>query len=359
MLQAPGKLQDPILIIGGAGEVGRWVSRFLREWHPDLPLLIGGRNEQRALQAASAVDGASAVAVDLTAPALGLGNLRVSAVATLFTDETGAALRWAQQTGAGHVNISPSIGELGLEVASFIQMPTAAPVVLGTEWLVGATSVPSLFLAQEFGHLERIHIEAILDEQDAFGPAANADFERQMYAGAAALIRRAGAWRWCKGDETSSKVCAVDGTEIDANIFSPNDVLLLANATGSPDVRFDLAIGESSTRRKGEPVSTEIIINLFGLDYAGLQLRKRHAIVHPGGQMPLTGLGVALVLERLAGLVAEKPKPGLYFPAQLIDHSTYFERLRASGGEVIELEPIQHAPQVSIKHNLEQKNESP
>lgn len=53
--------------------------------------------------------------------------------------------------------------------------------------------------------------------------------------------------------------------------------------------------------------------------------------------MPLTGLGVALVLERLAGLAGDTPRPGLYFPAQLIDHSTYFDRLRASGGEVIEL----------------------
>jgi hypothetical protein len=168
-----------------------------------------------------------------------------------------------------------------------------------------------------------------------------------MYAGAAALVRKAGAWRWCRGDETKSKVSAIDGTELDANVFSPNDVLLLANGTGAPDIRFDLAIGMSSSRRNGGPVSTEIIINLSGLDHAGQHLRKRHAIVHPGGQMPLTGLGVALVLERLAGLAGDKPRPGLYFPAHLINHSSYYERLRASGGEVIELEPIHHAPQGS------------
>ncbi|MDX8326789.1 NAD(P)-dependent oxidoreductase (plasmid) [Agrobacterium tumefaciens] len=347
MLQASGSLHDPILIIGGAGEVGRWATRFLREQYPDVPILIGGRDEQRAIRAAAAVDGASAVVVDLTASDLGLGEQRVSAVATLFTDKTGAALRWAQQLGVGHVNISPSISELGLETATFMQRPTAAPVVLGTEWLVGATSVPSLLFAREFGRLENIHIEAVLDEQDAFGPAANADLERQMYAGAAALLRTVGAWRWYHGAETRSKVRAIDGTELDANVFSPNDVLLLANATGASDIRFDLAIGMSSTRRNGGPVSTEIIINLSGLDHAGQQLRKRHAIVHPGGQMPLTGLGVALVLERMAGLAGDTPRPGLYFPAQLIDHSTYFERLRASGGEVIELEPIQHALQGS------------
>ena len=147
MLQASGSSHDPILIIGGAGEVGRCATRFLRDQHPDVPLLIGGRDEQRAIRAAAAIDGASAVVVDLTASDLGLGEQRVSAVATLFTDETGAALRWAQQMGVGHVNISPSISELGLEEASDMQNPAAAPIVLGREWLVGGWSVAGLFLA--------------------------------------------------------------------------------------------------------------------------------------------------------------------------------------------------------------------
>ncbi|UXN72766.1 NAD(P)-dependent oxidoreductase [Devosia sp. A8/3-2] len=282
------------MIIGGAGEVGRWATRFLREFNPDVPILIGGRDEQSAGRAAAAVEGASPVVVDLAAPNLGLGERHVSAVATLFSDETGAVLRWAQQRKAGHLSISPSIGELGLEAAAFMHQPNAAPVVLGTEWLVGAASVPSLLFAQEFRRLDDIRIEAVLDEQDVFGPAARLDLERQLYAGATALIRRDGAWRWCSGDDTASKVRAIDGTEMDANIYSPNDVLLLAHATGAPNVRFDLAMGTSSSRRAGGAVSTEIIINLAGQDHAGRPLTKRHAITHPGGQMPLTGLGVAL-----------------------------------------------------------------
>lgn len=340
MSKSSARPQAPVLIIGGSGEVGRWAARFLREFHPDVPILIAGRNEERARRAAYAISGATPVVVDPAASDLGLGELRPSAVATLFSDDTGAALRWAQQRQAGHISISPAIGELGLEVASFMHRPSAAPVVLGTEWLVGATSVPSILFGQEFGHLEEVRIETVLDEQDVFGPAANADLERQIYAGAIALVRQDGVWRWLSGDHTASKVRAVDGTELDANAFSPNDVLLLANSTGAPNVRFDLAVGMSSSRRAGDGVSTEIIVNLQGKDHAGRALSKRYAIVHPGGQMPLTGLGVALVLERLAGLAAQAPRPGLYFPAQLIEHSTYLDRLRGSGGRVLELEPF-------------------
>ena len=67
-------------------------------------------------------------------------------------------------------------------------------------------------------------------------------------------------------------------------------------------------------------MSTEIIIELAGEDHAGRPLRTRHAVVHPEGQMPLTGLGVAMVLERLVGLDGKPPTPaGLYFPYQLLD----------------------------------------
>lgn len=331
---------DPIALIGGAGLVGRWAARLLREAHPAVPLLIAGRDPVRTERAAADLGFATPVVLDLAAVDLGMGDRRVAAVATLFTDETGAILRWAQRRGIGHISISPGLAELGPEVATFIHAPAAAPVVLGTEWLVGATTVPTLLFTRPFGRLQAIRIGALLDEEDDFGPAARADLKRQVKAGSAALVRRKGAWRWLAGDDAASCIRAVDGVEVPATAFTPNDVLALATATGTPDIRFDLALGTSSTRRAGGGMSTEVIIDLVGEDHAGRPLRTRHAIIHPAGQMPLTGLGVALVLERLAGLVGQPSGPGLYFPSQLIDHATYLDRLRRTGGEVIELEPV-------------------
>lgn len=51
----------------------------------------------------------------------------------------------------------------------------------------------------------------------------------------------------------------------------------------------------SFTRRCGEPISTEIIIELAGADHEGRPLRTRHVFTHPEGQMPLMGLGVTTV----------------------------------------------------------------
>lgn len=332
---------DPILLIGGSGVVGRWAARFLRDAHPNTPLLIGGRNLARAEEAAAEIGGAEGVALDLAADDLGLGERPVSVVAVFFTDERIAGLRFAQSRGVAHISISPGINEIGPEVAAYIRDPDAAPVVLGTEWLVGATTVPTLEFAKAFGRVHDIAIGALLDEQDAFGPAAEADLERQTKTMPAALVRRDGAFLWRVGDDAKAKFRAVDGTEMEASAFSPYDVVGLATATGAPNVRFDLAIGVSSTRRRGEPMSTEIVVELAGQDHAGQPLRTRHAVVHPEGQMPLTGLGVAMVLERLVGLDGDPAAPpGLYFPYQLLEPTAYFTRLEQIGGAVLTLEVL-------------------
>ena len=154
----------------------------------------------------------------------------------------------------------------------------------------------------------------------------------------AALARRDSAFVWRTDDDAASRFRAVDGTEVEASALSPNDVLSLSMKTGAPDVRFDLGIGVSSSRRRGEPLSAEILIELSGTDAEGKALRTRHAVVHPGGQMPLTGLGVAMVLERLTGLDGRPPTPpGLYFPYQLLDPDTYFARLQDLGTSILDL----------------------
>jgi len=331
----------PILLIGGAGVVGRWTARLLRAAHPEAPLLIGGRTLAKVKEAAAEVGHAEGVVLDLAAEDLGLGERPVSAVAVFFTDERVAGLRFAQARGVPHLSISPGIIELGPEVAAYIHQPAAAPVVLGTEWLVGATTVPTLAFVKEFGRVHAITIGALLDEQDAFGPAAEADLERQTKTMPAALTRRDGAYVWRVGDEAKATFRAVDGTEMEASAFSPYDVLGLATATGAPNVQFNFALGVSSTRRRGERMSTEIVIELAGEDKAGRPLRTRHAVVHPEGQMPLTGLGVALVLERLIGLDGRPATPaGLYFPYQLLNSTAYFARLEAIGGTTLTLEVL-------------------
>lgn len=330
---------NPILMMGGSGAIGRLTGQYLRNLHPDLPLLIGGRDLAKAQKVADELGKAEAVALDPSADDLGLGGREVGAVAVFYADDRLAGLRFANARAVPHLNISSGVFEIAPEIATFMHRPDAGAVVLGYEWLVGATTVATLEIAKGFGHLDRIKIGALVDEEDGGGPAVADDFERLSRLMPAALTRRDSAYIWREGDDNQALFHAIDGTEIKASGFSSIDVVGLATATGAKDVQFDLANGISSTRRRGEPKSTEIIIELSGTDHDGQTLRTRHAVFHPGGAAPLTAIGVTMILERLTGLDGQEPTPpGLYFPYQLLDSGTYLHRLEAAGGSLSALD---------------------
>jgi hypothetical protein len=326
---------DPILFMGGSGAIGHHTARALRAAHPDVPLLIGGRDLAKARRVAEQLRGAQAVAIDAGADDLGLGDRAVSAVVVFYMDHALAGLRFAQQRGVPHLSISSGVFEIAPEIAMYMHAPGASPIVLGYEWMVGATTVSTFSVAREFGRIDDIRINALVDEQDTGGPTVASDFEHLNKMLPAALTRRGGSFVWREGEDAKTRFHALDGTAIEATGFSSIDVAGLAAATGAPNVQFNIGIGVSSSRRQGRPMSTEIIIELAGEDLRGNSLRTRHAVVHPAGTAPLTGLCVAMNLERLLGLDGQPATPpGLYFPYQLLDAEAYVERLRGEGGEI-------------------------
>ncbi|WP_420141972.1 NAD(P)-dependent oxidoreductase [Sphingomonas sp.] len=327
-----------ILLLGGTGQIGQLTAKTLRARHPDLPLLIGGRDGSKARHVASALGNAEAVIIDPHADDLGLGDRPIGAMAVLFADERLASLRYAHARGIGHIGISSGIYEIAPEVAVHMQKPEAAAIVLGYEWLVGATTIATLTSAKAYARLDTIRIGALVDEQDQGGPAVAEDFERLASVMPSILARKDGAFVWRKGDEAHSSFRAIDGTVIPASGFSSIDIAGLAAATGARDIVFAIGTGISSSRRAGGAKSTEIIIELSGLDATGAPLHSRHAVVHPGGAAPLTALGVSMVLERLAGLDGKPAmRAGLFFPYQLLDHADYLGRLTQEGGQLMAL----------------------
>ena len=328
-----------ILLAGGYGAIGRQTARLLRAAHPNVPFLIGGRDLAKAERAAAEIGNAQGVMLDPAAGDLGLGKRPISAVAVFYMDHAIASLRFAQARGVPHLSISSGVFEIAPEIATYMHKPDAAAIVLGYEWLVGAATVPTLELAKAFDRVDDIVIGALVDEEDGGGPAVAADFEHLTKMMPAALTRRDSAYIWREGDDAKTMFHAVDDTGMEASGFSSIDVVGLATATGAPNVQFNIATGVSSTRRRGQPMSTEIVIELSGKDHAGRPLRTRHVVVHPEGTAPLTGMGVAMVLERLLGLDGTPATPaGLYFPYQLLDPATYLARLEQSGGAVLKQE---------------------
>ncbi len=324
---------NPVLIIGGSGVVGSWTARTIRKLHPGLPLAIGGRDLAKAEAVAREIGGATGIRVDLDRADLGLsGGEAFSAVAVFVKDDRLSSMRYAQHHRIPYISISSGTFEIGPEVAQYIHAPDRAPILLASHWLAGAAIFPVLAFAKDFQRIDAVRIGVLLDEQDMGGPAALTDYNRITGAAPAALTVKDGKMYWAGSDDGKARYVSVDGVELDAQAYSPFDIMALAARTDAKAIRLDLAYSVSASRRRGEAFSTEITIEIEGEGTDGKLRLDRHEIVHPQGQAPLTALGVALAVERLLGLAGgDAPKAGLYLPEVLIDPGYYIDRMKEFG----------------------------
>ena len=320
-----------VLILGGSGQAGSDTAAQLRRWHPELPLTIAGRNLDRARRVAEALGGATAVTVDLARVDLGLpARQQYSAVVATLWDSRQNGLRFAQDHGAAYVSLSSGMIDIAPEITAAVQRPTA-PVLVASHWAAGVITLTALGWAEEFDRVDTIRVGAILDENDAGGPAGLADLERWAEVTSAGYVCRDGEFTWVGPAEAQVELRGLDGTTVTGQTIPILDVTSLAFATGAPNVEFAFAMGESAGSRRGEGPSVEVRIDLEGVGPTGAPLSITRYVVHPDGQRPLTSLGLALGVERLLGLRGNAVAPGIYTPETLLDPANVTEQLIAAG----------------------------
>lgn len=315
-----------VLFAGGTGSVGRPALRWFRKRHPDRAVLVGGRNLEAAGELARELGMAEPVAIDLDRPRLGLDR-KVTAVVMVAPDHGLRGFEYAQELGVPYVNISTGLTEVGAELALFAHRPSAAPIVLASHWMGGASLFLALHAAKRFERVHAIRFGAIYDEKDPAGPAALEDMKRVHDAAPAALAFEDGGRAWLTGEKAKGKVHAVDGRTLEADAFSTLDVPSLRAATGAPDIRFDLLTGESSSRRRGGKPSAEIVVDIDG-DVSGEKTHVRSTLEFEAGGASLTALSVVLLLAK------PPTRPGLYLPENVLDAGEALEALRAEGAKL-------------------------
>ncbi|MEV4097836.1 hypothetical protein [Streptosporangium saharense] len=323
---------EPVLIMGGSGQAGAGTAAVLRQWHPELPLTLAGRDLDRVRKVADGLGAATAVTIDLRRGDLGLPDGQgYSAVVAAVWDSHLNGLRYAQGHGLPYLSISNGLVDLAPEVFAVAQRTSAAPVLLASHSFAGLAVLAALDAARRFERIDSIRIALILDELDAGGPAAVEDLDRLTAVTSAGLVRRDGVFVWVGGEEARVEVATVDGVVLSGQTIAIPDVPSVALATGAPNVRFDFAVGESAGRRGGGPASVEVGIDLEGTGLGGTPLRVSRRLAHPEGQRPLTALGVALGVERLIGLRGEPVAPGVHAPEALLDPALAVERMVDAG----------------------------
>ncbi|MGW4186965.1 MULTISPECIES: saccharopine dehydrogenase [unclassified Nocardia] len=326
-----------VLILGGSGQAGSDTAALLRRWYPTLPLTIAGRDLDRAQRVADDLGTVTAVTIDLRRRDLGLPtDATFAAVVAALWDDRLNGLGYAQDHGLPYLSISSGLLDIGPEVVTGARRASAAPILVASHLLAGLATLAALAAAREFGRIDSVRLAAILDEMDTGGPAGIADLERWSAVTAAGLVRRDGVFTWLAAEDAQVDVPAVDGSRLAGQSVPVLDVPSLALATGAPDVRVDLAVGESPGRRRGDAASIEIRIELDGADATGSPLRRRRYLVHSAGQRPLTALGIALGVERLIGLRGDPVAPGTHTPEALIDPGYAARRMTEIGAVFVD-----------------------
>ncbi|MEU2067038.1 saccharopine dehydrogenase [Streptomyces anulatus] len=327
---------ESVLILGGTGQAGTGAAALLRQWHPALPLTIAGRDIDRARRVADELGAATAATIDLRRGDLGLpADRRYSAVVAALWDDRLHGLRFAQHRGLPYLSISSGLVDIAPEVVAGAQRANAAPILVASHFCAGAVVLAALHSARRFDRIDAIRISAVLDELDTGGPAGTADLQRWSTATTAGLVRRDGVFTWVTGPDAQADVRRTDGTDLPGQSIAILDVTSLALATDAPDVRFDFAVGESVGRRRGEPASFEVRIDLEGAGPGGAPIRTSRYLVHPAGQRPMTATGIALGVERLLGLRGEAVAPGIHTPETLLDPAYAVERMAETGAYFI------------------------
>ncbi|MGY0499032.1 saccharopine dehydrogenase [Nocardia sp. FBN12] len=323
-----------VLILGGSGQAGSDTAALLRLWYPTLPLTIAGRDLDRAQRVADELGTATAVTIDLSRRDLGLAETNHSAVIATLWDDRLNGLHYAQDHGLPYLSISSGLLDIGPEIVAGAQRSSAAPVLVASHLMAGIAVLATLDSVREFARVDTVRVGVALDDTDTGGPAGIADLERWSAVTSAGLVRRDGVFTWLAEADAQADVSTVDGTALPGQSIPVLDVPSLALATGAPNVRVDFAVGETPSRRRGEPASIDIRIDLDGTDQAGNPVSRTHHVVHPDGQRPLTALGIALGAERLLGLNGTRPTPGIHTPESLIDPAYAMRRMREAGASL-------------------------
>ncbi|MBA2780793.1 NAD(P)-dependent oxidoreductase [Billgrantia kenyensis] len=320
---------DPVLLIGGAGRVGSRAARSLRSMHPELPIAIAGRDLGKARQLASEIGHVSAVAVDLDRDDLGLdGSAAFSAVVVLLKDDSLNALQFAQAHGVPYVAISDYAFDIGPEVALAIARPTAAPVLLLGHFLGGIAVLATLHAVRDFQRVNSIEMAAIFSPADMGGPTAQADMSRVAGIAPHPLMLVDGHWVWAAGAEAQRTFMDIDGVTRQGQAYPLLDVVSLAAVTDAMSVRIDAAMRED----EDSPPGHRLIIDVAGVGRYGESQRTRWVIEDSDFHQGMSGMGLALAIERLLGLDGSKPvAPGLYHPETLLQPEDAIERLRTAG----------------------------
>jgi hypothetical protein len=340
----------PLLIVGGYGLVGGQAARLLRQRHPGLPLLLGGRHPERAQSLASAL-GARTVAIDVTEeqPLAALPE-RPAAVLAAVSDPHDYLIVDAMRSGLpiADINRAGSASILDVTVAAARERP-AAPVLLSGSWMAGVSALAAAAAVRGAGGAQRVDITALTSSDDKVGPDSWGFSERLPWP---YYVMRDGRRQPAHPLTGVRQARCADRGDHPAALVSTLEQITLPVTLGVPTVETRMALqskaalyGLVTLKRSGalrglarpslRRVRTALLQRPGTGDFAGLTITAHGPagsvsidLLDPRGQAHLSAVGAACAAERV---LAPGFPVGISFPEQSADPLADLEMLRQAG----------------------------
>ena len=341
--------KKPILLAGGYGLVGRQVAKLIRQQHPDLSLLIAGRNLEKAELLANELGNSQGIQLDVEQPNPLKGE-QPSAIVAIVNAPYDYLLLDAVNGGIPYLDVTRWPERLRASITELADKPLQAPVLFASGWMGGIASVIAVAAAQTLAKTERIDISVLFSLKDKSGPNSVEYMDRlaipfkTMVSGQLKSVLpytdphtltipngyTTSVYRYDTPDQMTLPQ-TTEATTVTARIafddaFSTNFLRFLTRSgiwRLISSMRFT-ALRRSLLYSPGRGASHEIHIAVTGKGADNASQQTIATIVDPQGQTHLTALGALIQLDRLLGLDGAKaPNPAIVYPdtAPQIDHA--------------------------------------
>jgi hypothetical protein len=333
-----GAAAGPLLMVGGYGLVGAQAAPLLRRRHPDLPLVLAGRNPDAAGSLAAAL-GARTARVDVRAerPLAGLAERPAAILATL-PDPEDRLLADAMREGIPIADIdrADAIAALDVTLRALRERPVA-PVLLAGAWKGGTAALLAGALARVVPDPVRADLTVMISSRDRVGAGAWRFSRRWAWPH---HPREQGARRVRHPFTDLRPVLCADGVERLSARISTLDQVTLPLTLDVPTVEARIVMLEAAKlwglvalKRSGAlraldrprlaRVRRRLLERSGGGDVSGFTIalagEGRTAAIDaldPHGQAHLGAVGAVLAAERVLGLTDVRLPAGVSFPEQ-------------------------------------------
>jgi hypothetical protein len=317
-----------ILIAGGYGLVGSNIARQIRATSKDAELVLAGRHPEKGEALARELGRTSATRLDVEDVA-SADLASVDLIVSALYDPANALVEAALKHGIAHIGITTKADDVAPFAFAALRSPPKRPIVLLGHSMAGAATIAALGAAERFSRVDRLELTALYDARDPVGPMTAHDAEMLI---ARALVRERGEWKWLDGRQHGRQVPLSPGSVLEVYPAGLLDAPGLAAFTGAPNVRLDMAQGDSLGTRAGTSASSDVYIDIAGILKSGKPGKSRTVLSDPNGLAHLTALGVLVVTERVLGLDGHPPAAaGLHSPETIVRPEPAIARFKQFG----------------------------